>query len=73
MMVLRRPGRRGQAVSFSGIGKKLQTMTQAQLIGKVTACLEMSEQLENGLSAGTRKLEEMSLLIKKLSDHKTAG
>ena len=71
--MLRRPGRRGQTVSFAGIGEKLQTVTQSQLIDTVTRCLDMITRLENDLSAGTRKLEEMSLLVKKLSDHKTAG
>ena len=52
---------------------KLPTMTQAQLVDTVKTCLDMIERLENDLSAGARKLEEMSALVKKLSDSKTAG
>ncbi len=53
--------------------QKLPTMTQVQLIDTVKTCLDMVERLENDLSAGTRKLEEMSQLVKKLSDTKQAG
>ena len=53
--------------------EKLPTMTQAQLIDTVKTCLDMIERLENDLSAGARKLEEMSALVKKLSDPKSAG
>jgi hypothetical protein len=53
--------------------EKLPTMTQAQLVDTVKTCLDMIERLENDLSAGARKLEEMSALVKKLSDSKTAG
>ncbi|ULA57992.1 MAG: hypothetical protein LZF60_20040 [Nitrospira sp.] len=52
--------------------QKLPTMTQAQLVDTVKTCLDMIERLENDLSAGTRKLEEMSVLVKKLSDTKSA-
>lgn len=52
---------------------KLPTMTQAQLVDTVKTCLDMIERLENDLSAGARKLEEMSALVRKLSDTKTAG
>ena len=53
--------------------EKLPTMTQAQLIDTVKTCLDMIERLENDLSAGTRKLEELSALVKKLSDTHHAG
>jgi len=33
----------------------------------------MIERLENDLSAGARKLEEMSALVRELSETKTAG
>ena len=52
---------------------KLPTMTQAQLVDTVKTCLDMIERLENHLSAGTLKLEEMSALVKKLSDSKPAA
>lgn len=51
--------------------EKLPTMTQAQLIETVKTCLDMIERLENDLSAGTHKLEEMTALVKKLSDDKS--
>lgn len=51
--------------------QKLSTMTQAQLIDTVKTSLDMIERLENDLFAGARKLEEMSLLLKKLSDTKS--
>ncbi len=50
--------------------QKLPGMTQAQLIDTVTTCLDMIERLENDLSAGARKLEEMSALVRKLSEAK---
>ncbi len=50
--------------------EKLPTMTQAQLIDTVKTCLDMIERLENDLSAGTRKLEEMSTLVRKMSEDK---
>ena len=53
--------------------EKLPTMTQAQLVDTVKTCLDMIERLENDLSAGTRKLEELSALVKKLSDTHHAG
>lgn len=48
--------------------QKLPMMTQAQLIDTVKTCLDMIERLENDLSAGARKLEEMTALVRKLSN-----
>ncbi|ODT46765.1 MAG: hypothetical protein ABS70_00365 [Nitrospira sp. SCN 59-13] len=53
--------------------EKLPSMTQAQLVETVKTCLDMIERLENDLSAGARKLEEMSALVKRLSDTNHAG
>ncbi|MBS0172006.1 MAG: hypothetical protein JSR62_16790 [Nitrospira sp.] len=53
--------------------EKLPTMTQAQLVDTVKTCLDMIERLENDLSAGARKLEEMSALVKKLADTNPAS
>ncbi len=50
--------------------EKLPTMTQAQLIDTVKTCLDMIERLENDLSAGTHKIEEMSALVRKMSEDK---
>lgn len=49
------------------LNQKLPTMTPAQLIETVKTCLDMIERWENDLSAGARKLEEMSTLVRKLS------
>ena len=56
-----------------GLEEKLFTMTPAQHTDRVKTCLDMIERLENDLSAGAHKLEEMSALVKKLSDTKPAG
>ncbi len=53
--------------------QKLPTMTQTHLIDTVKTCLDMIERLESDLSAGTRKLEEMAQLVKKLPDTNNAG
>lgn len=52
--------------------EKLPTMTREQLVETVTTCLDMIERLEHDLTAGTHKLEEMSALVKKLSETKQA-
>lgn len=61
------------AMNRHDLEQKLPTMTQAQLVDTVKTCLDMIERLENDLSAGARKLEEMSALVKKLSDNQTVG
>lgn len=53
------------------IEQKLPAMTQAQLVETVKTCLDMIERLENDLAVGARKLDEMSALVRKLSDTKT--
>lgn len=54
------------------IEQKLPAMTQAQLVETVKTCLDMIERLENDLAVGTRKLDEMTALVRKLSDVKSA-
>ena len=54
------------------IEQKLQTMTQPQLVETVKTCLDMIERLENDLAVGTLKLDEMTALVRKLSDVKSA-
>jgi hypothetical protein len=39
----------------------------------VKTCLDMIERLENDLAIGTRKLDELTALVRKLSDEKSAG
>ena len=54
------------------IEQKLPAMTQAQLVETVKTCLDMIERLENDLAVGTLKLDEMTALVRKLSDVKSA-
>lgn len=54
------------------IEQKLPAMTQAQLVETVKTCLDMVERLENDLAVGTLKLDEMTALVRKLSDVKSA-
>lgn len=53
------------------IEQKLPAMTQAQLVETVKTCLDMIERLENDLAVGTLKLDEMTALVRKLSDVKS--
>ena len=53
------------------IEQKLPAMTQAQLVETVKTCLDMVERLENDLAVGTLKLDEMTALVRKLSDVKS--
>ncbi|MCC2642475.1 MAG: hypothetical protein K0S45_2888 [Nitrospira sp.] len=55
------------------IEHKLPAMTQAQLVETVKTCLDMIERLENDLAVGARKLDEMTALVRKLSDAKSGG
>jgi hypothetical protein len=55
------------------IEQKLPAMTQAQLVDTVKTCLDMIERLENDLEVGARKLDEMTALVRKLSDAKSEG
>ena len=50
------------------IEQMLPAMTQAQLVETVKTCLDMIERLENDLAVGARKLDEMTSLVRKLSD-----
>ena len=54
------------------IEQKLPAMTQAQLVETVKTCLDMIERLENDLAVVTHKLDEMTALVRKLSDVKSA-
>ncbi|MDR4480841.1 MAG: hypothetical protein R3B37_13990 [Nitrospira sp.] len=55
------------------IEQKLPTMTQAQLVETVKTCLDMIERLENDLAVGARKLDEMTMLVRKLSEAKAGS
>ncbi len=52
------------------IEQKLPAMTQAQLVETVNTCLDMIERLEMDLAVGARKLDEMTVLVRTLSDAK---
>ena len=55
------------------IERKLPTMSQAQLVDTVKTCLEMIERLEGELAAGARKLDDLTALVRKLSEERTNG
>lgn len=55
------------------IEQKLPAMTQVQLVETVRTCLDMIERLENDLAVGARKLDEMTALVRKLSDAKSGS
>jgi hypothetical protein len=48
-------------------------MSQAQLVDTVKACLDMIERLEGDLAAGARKLDDLTALLRKLSEGRTGG
>ncbi|HET6675366.1 MAG TPA: hypothetical protein VFG71_08505 [Nitrospiraceae bacterium] len=52
------------------IERKLPTMSQTQLVDTVKVCLDLIERLENDLAAGARKLDDMTALVRKLSEGK---
>lgn len=52
------------------IERKLPTMSQTQLVDTVKVCLDLIERLEVDLAAGARKLDDMTALIRKLSEGK---
>ena len=45
-------------------------MSQTQLVDTVKVCLDLIERLENDLAAGARKLDDMTALVRKLSEGK---
>jgi hypothetical protein len=55
------------------IEQKLPVMSQAQLVDTVKACLDMIERLEGDLAAGARKLDDLTALLRKLSEGRTGG
>ena len=50
------------------IEQKLPTMNQEQLIDALKMCLGLIERMEGELSEGARKLDEMTALVRKLSE-----
>lgn len=52
------------------IERKLPTMSQTQLVDTVRVCLDLIERLETDLAAGARKLDDMTALVRKLSEGK---
>ncbi|MGD9724903.1 MAG: hypothetical protein AB7G68_05435 [Nitrospiraceae bacterium] len=50
--------------------RKLPAMSQAQLVETVKTCLDIIERLEGELAAGARKLDDMTALVRKLSEAK---
>ena len=55
------------------IDQKMPEMSQAQLVDTVKTCLDMIERLEDELAAGARKLDDLTALVRKLSEERTNG
>ena len=52
------------------IEQKLPNMNQEQLIESLKMCLRLIERMEGELAEGARKLDEMTVLVRKLSEAK---
>ncbi len=52
------------------IEQKLPNMNQEQLIESLKMCLRLIERMEGELAEGARKLDEMTALVRKLSEAK---
>ena len=59
-------------MNWKEIEQKLPQMNQAQLIDALKTCFRLIERLEGELGEGTRKLDEMTALVRKLSEAKSS-
>jgi len=57
-------------MNWQEIEQKLPSMNQEQLIESLKMCLRLIERLEGELAEGARKLDEMTALVRKLSEAK---
>lgn len=57
-------------MNWQEIEQKLPTMNQEQLIESLKMCLRLIERMEGELAEGARKLDEMTALVRKLSESK---
>ena len=58
-------------MNWQEIEQKLPTMNQEQLIESLKMCLRLIERMEGELAEGARKLDEMTALVRKLSEAKS--
>jgi hypothetical protein len=57
-------------MNWQEIEQKLPNMNQEQLIQSLKMCLRMIERMEGELAEGARKLDEMTALVRTLSQTK---
>ena len=57
-------------MNWQEIEQKLPSMNQEQLIESLRMCLRLIERMEGELAEGARKLDELTALVRKLSEGK---
>ena len=57
-------------MNWHEIEQKMPTMDQEQLVDSLRMCLQLIERMEKELVEGTRKMDEMTALLHKLSTGK---
>lgn len=57
-------------MNWHEIEQKMPTMDQEQLVDSLRMCLQLIEGMEKELVEGTRKMDEMTALLHKLSTGK---
>ena len=57
-------------MNWQEIEQKLPSMNQEQLIESLKMCLRLIERMEGELAEGARKLDELTALVRKLSEGK---
>lgn len=60
-------------MNWEEINEKLPEMNHGQLIDALKMCLPLIERMERELGEGARKLDEMTALVRKLSEAKSAS
>lgn len=60
-------------MNWHEIEQKLPTMTQEQLVDSLKICLRLIERMERELGEGARKMDEMTVLLHKLSEAKSVN
>lgn len=58
-------------MNWQEIEQKLPNMNLEQLIESLKMCLRLIERMEGELAEGARKLDEMTALVRKLSEGKS--
>ena len=57
-------------MNWQEIEQKLPSMNQEQLIESLKMCLRLIQRMEGELAEGARKLDDMTALVRKLSEAK---